>query len=301
MNKVNRVIDLGTSRQADPVYNKHVRFANSLSLIICGFIVLNALLSVYYNQPLLILVYLLHFGMIALVPVFNYWGKRVLASACFSVAAIVFVTFYALVFTLDSYNFTFLPMIIFLQFFLFSAAEKKYIAVFVTITAICFVGVLAWPHLSMPVLMSVPKGLLDAQELNSLVGLPLLSIAIGLYAFSTIHKAEQEAAREKEKTEQLLLNILPQAVAERFKNDQSFLAEGYPSVTVLFADIVGFTSFSEKTAPDDLVRFLNDVFSKFDVLAEAYGLEKIKTIGDAYMVAGGAVPPLRLSVSPGCS
>ena len=151
-------------------------------------------------------------------------------------------------------------------------------------------SVLAWPHFSLPVLIVVPQGLLDAQKWNSLVGLPLLSIAIGLYAFYTIHKAEQETAKEKEKTEQLLLNILPQAIAERFKNDQSFLAEGYQSVTVLFADIVGITVF-KKITPDDLVRFLNEVFSKFDLLAEAYGLEKIKTIGDAYMVAGGVPTP----------
>lgn len=124
----------------------------------------------------------------------------------------------------------------------------------------------------------------DAQRLNTFVGLPLLSIAFGLYAFSTIHKAEQEVACEKEKTEQLLLNILPQTIVERFKNDRSFLAQGYESVSVLFADIVGFTSFSEKITPRDLVKFLNEVFSKFDECTEAYGLEKIKTIGDAYML-----------------
>ena len=100
MNIVNRISELGTSRQTDPAYNRHVRFANSLSLIICGFIVQNAVLSIYYDQPLLILVYILHFVLIALVPAFNYWGKRVLASACFSVAAIIFVTIYAVVFTL---------------------------------------------------------------------------------------------------------------------------------------------------------------------------------------------------------
>ncbi|MBD0287975.1 MAG: adenylate/guanylate cyclase domain-containing protein [Flavisolibacter sp.] len=229
--------------------------------------------------------------MIALVPVFNSMGKRVLASAWFSSVAILFVTFYAIVFTLDSYNFAFLPMIIFLQFFLFAASEKKHIVIFVVITALCFMGAIAWQELQMSPFLSVPRGLLDAQRWNSLVGIPFLSTAFGIYAFSTIHKAEQEVAKEKEKTEQLLLNILPQAIAERFKNDQSFLAEGYSSVTVLFADIVGFTSFSEKTAPDELVKFLNAVFSKFDELTVTYGLEKIKTIGDAYMVAGGVPTP----------
>ncbi|WP_162055904.1 adenylate/guanylate cyclase domain-containing protein [Pontibacter pamirensis] len=291
MNIVKRITDLGTNKQTDPVYNKHIRFTNSVALFVCFFIVQNAALAFFYNQPLLLLVYMLHFISIALVPVFSYRGKRVLASAWFSSVAILFVTFYSIEFNLASYNFVFLPMIVFLQFFLFSATEKKQIIIFTVITIICFAGAIVWQELQMRLLIPVPKGLLEAQRWNSLIGIPFLSIAFGIYAHSTIHDAEQEVAREKEKTEQLLLNNLPQAVAERFKNDQSYLAEGYPSVSVLFADIVGFTRFSEKVAPDDLVQFLNEVFSKFDSLTEAFGLEKIKTIGDAYMVAGGVPVP----------
>ena len=291
MNVIKRIMDLGTSRQTDPVYNKHIRFTNSVALFVCVFIVQNAALAIYYDQPLLMLVYILHFVLIALVPVFNLMGKRVLASAWFSSVAIVFVTFYAIDFSLDSYNFVFLSMIIFLQFFLFSASERKHIVIFTVITALCFVGAVLWQELHMQPLLTVPEGLLAAQRWNSLVGIPFLSTAFGIYAFSTIHNAEQQVAREKEKTEKLLLNILPQGVAERFKNDQSFLAEGYSSVSVLFADIVRFTSFAEKIAPNDLVKFLNAVFSRFDALTEIFGLEKIKTIGDAYMVAGGVPTP----------
>jgi class 3 adenylate cyclase len=291
MNVIKRIIDLGTSRQTDPVYNKHIRFTNSVSLIVCLFAIQNLVLAVYYHQTLVALLIALHCVLIALMLVFNRMGKRVLASAWFSGVAILFVTVYSIAYTLESLNFAFLPMIIFLQFFLFSAQEKKYIIFFTTITVLCFAGVLLWPALHLQPFLSVSDGFINAQKLNSYIGLPLLSIAFGIYAFSTIHKAEQEVKREKEKTEHLLLNILPQAVAERFKNDQSFLAEGFPSVSILFADIVGFTGFSEKIAPDELVRFLNEVFSKFDALTEAYGLEKIKTIGDAYMAAGGVPTP----------
>lgn len=97
---------------------------------------------------------------------------------------------------------------------------------------------------------------------------------------------------EKEKTEQLLLNILPGAIADRFKEDHSPLADGFASVTVLFADIVGFTTFSRNLAPRLLVTFLNELYSRFDGLVEELGLEKIKTIDDAYMVAGGVPTPL---------
>jgi class 3 adenylate cyclase len=287
MNYAKRIIELGTGKQLNPVHNKHIRFTNSMALFVCFFIVQCWSLAIFYHRPLLYPVYLLHFVLIALIPWFNYRGKRVFASAWFSGVAILFVSFYAIEFTLNSYNFVFLSMIIFLQFFLFSAEEKKLIRLFVVIALLCLAGSIVWQVEALPEPIPVPAGLLEAQRWNSLIGIPFLSIAFGSYAFSTIHHAEQEVVREKEKTDRLLMNILPRAVAERFKNDQSFLAEGYSSVSVLFADIVGFTRFSEKVAPDELVRFLNEVFSRFDTLTESLGLEKIKTIGDAYMVAGG--------------
>jgi class 3 adenylate cyclase len=248
-------------------------------------------LCLFYRQPVMLLIYCIHFVAISLIPVFNYMGKRIFASAWFSAVAIFFVSVYAIAFTADSYNFTFLPLIIFLQFFIFSAAEKRYVFAFTAIAMLCFAGVLLWPYLVVQPLLTVSKAIINAQRVNTLVGLPLLSAGFGLYAFSTINRAEREAATEKGKTERLLLNILPASIAERFKNNQSFLARDYESVTVLFADIVGFTTLSEKITPNELITFLNDIFSKFDHFTEVYELEKIKTIGDAYMVAGG-VPAL---------
>ncbi|MDB6094336.1 MAG: cya [Verrucomicrobia bacterium] len=97
---------------------------------------------------------------------------------------------------------------------------------------------------------------------------------------------------EKEKSERLLLNILPLAIAERLKQGDHTIAERFASVTVLFADLIGFTSFANRTDPEKLVALLNDLFSRFDQIAERHGLEKIKTIGDSYMVVGG-MPELR--------
>ncbi len=100
-------------------------------------------------------------------------------------------------------------------------------------------------------------------------------------------RAEAALRAEQEKSERLLLNILPQAIAEQLKEYQGAIAERFESATVLFADIVNFTPFSASVSPLELVQMLNQIFSEFDQLAEQYGLEKIKTIGDAYMVAGG--------------
>ena len=92
---------------------------------------------------------------------------------------------------------------------------------------------------------------------------------------------------EQEKSERLLLNILPGPIAQRLKEHHATIADGFSDVTVMFADIINFTRLSEEMPPKFMVTLLNEVFSHFDGLAEKHGLEKIKTIGDAYMVAGG--------------
>lgn len=97
---------------------------------------------------------------------------------------------------------------------------------------------------------------------------------------------------EKRRSDALLLNILPREIAEQLRGERRLIADRYAEVSVLFADIVGFTPLSTTMPPLALVELLNDVFSYFDALVEEYGLEKIKTIGDCYMVAAGA-PRLR--------
>jgi class 3 adenylate cyclase len=92
---------------------------------------------------------------------------------------------------------------------------------------------------------------------------------------------------EQEKSERLLLNVLPAPIAARLKQDQGIIAEQFDDVTVLFADIVDFTTLAARVTPTELVGVLNEIFSLFDELAEQHELEKIKTIGDAYMVVGG--------------
>lgn len=100
-------------------------------------------------------------------------------------------------------------------------------------------------------------------------------------------RARRELQDEKDKSEQLLLNILPQPIADRLKQKTDTIADQFAEVTVLFADIVDFTLLSQRLNPTELVVLLNDVFSTFDQLADQHQLEKIKTIGDAYMAVGG--------------
>jgi len=110
-------------------------------------------------------------------------------------------------------------------------------------------------------------------------------------AMVEINEKHHQLVEEQEKSERLLLNILPQLIAERLKRDERVIADSFSDVTVLFSDIVDFTKLSARISPEEVVTWLNDVFSLFDELAEKHGLEKIKTIGDAYMVVGGLPTP----------
>jgi class 3 adenylate cyclase len=98
------------------------------------------------------------------------------------------------------------------------------------------------------------------------------------------HELLQE---EREKSERLLVSILPPHVAERLKSQPGTIADGFADVSVMFADVVDFTRLAEELTPNQVVSFLDDVFTRFDSLTAKYGLDKIKTIGDAYMVVGG--------------
>ncbi len=101
----------------------------------------------------------------------------------------------------------------------------------------------------------------------------------------------KQIEEEQRQSERLLLNVLPRPVADRLKQGESFIVDSFPEVTVLFADLVGFTSMSARIRPKLVVKALDEIFTAFDELAEKHGVEKIKTIGDAYMAVAGLPLP----------
>lgn len=112
-------------------------------------------------------------------------------------------------------------------------------------------------------------------------------VATTATAFVLLQYFVQAREREQARSERLLLNVLPEVVATRLKNDEGIIADAHADVTVVFADIVGFTPLAERLAAEDVVAILDQVFARWDELAARFGVEKIKTIGDAYMVASG--------------
>ncbi len=143
-------------------------------------------------------------------------------------------------------------------------------------------------HLQGP---DIPRAVVVAFFVQNVIGVSFTSYAILGYFVRERERSHSALTAERERSERLLLNILPGPIAERLKDDAGIIAEHFDEVTVLFADIVGFTKRTESMHPQDLVAMLDELFSAFDDLAVERGLEKIKTIGDAYMVAGGLPTP----------
>lgn len=134
-----------------------------------------------------------------------------------------------------------------------------------------------------------PATALPPSVLLYLHGSVLLGFVLTVY--SIVFHFLTRLQRERARSERLLLNILPHPIAERLKQTPSTIADGFAEVTVLFADLVGFTQLSASIPADQLVITLNRVFTAFDALAARHGVEKIKTIGDAYMAAAGVPSP----------
>ena len=131
---------------------------------------------------------------------------------------------------------------------------------------------------------SLPQGFISAFFVLNFAGVATIVYVLLQYFMN-------ERARAQEQSEALLLNILPAPIAERLKSRPGVIADSFNEVTILFADIVNFTSMVAELTPAQVISLLDDIFSAFDTLVEQHRLEKIKTIGDAYMVVGGLPEP----------
>lgn len=145
-------------------------------------------------------------------------------------------------------------------------------------------------YLALTVVSGVLEPLLPAANIPLTVTVVFFVLNVGgvsVVVYFLVRYFIRGLAAEREKSETLLRNMLPASIARRLKDGERPLADRFDEVTVLFADLVGFTRMSEQLSPEAVVELLDDLFTQFDVMAERRGLEKIKTVGDAYMVVGG--------------
>jgi adenylate cyclase len=162
---------------------------------------------------------------------------------------------------------------------LFFYSARQAVPWFVAFVALAVLSGVADPLISRSPAV-IPPAVAEAFFVLNIVGVSLTA-----YLLLQYFVRERDAALAQ--SEGLLLNVLPRSIAERLKRDPGVIAERYEEVTVLFADVADFTPFAERTSPERVVGVLDEIFSAFDELTLRHGLEKIKTIGDAYMVAGG--------------
>ena len=191
-----------------------------------------------------------------------------------------------------------------LQFSLGGFANGSVVALWaltVPLGAVFFIGVRrATPWFATYVALVIVSGLLDPAISDSAPSIPqavvvgsfvLNLLAVSTTVFLLVRYSVRAQEIEHARSERLLLNVLPESVARRLKQSDGVIADAYPEATVLFADIVGFTPLSQELDPDELVALLDRVFTSWDELAAEHGLEKIKTVGDEYMVVGGVPDP----------
>jgi adenylate cyclase len=175
---------------------------------------------------------------------------------------------------------------------LFLGTEQKLLTATLSVIA---VGLIIGVHLLFPrdTGFVPPAALFFSYFVTNVVASSAILFAIVYYAVRQIARAEAAAEREYDRSESLLSNILPPRVAGRLKQrTNAVIADSYPEASILFVDMAGFTARASETTPEELVQFLNGVFTKLDSLVERHGLEKIKTSGDAYMAVSG-VPEAR--------
>jgi class 3 adenylate cyclase len=224
-------------------------------------------------------------------PLINRFGFYRSAQVYAPTIAMVTVAFNALYFGHQAWNDLLLLATILIAFYY---VESLYLLLWVTgCAAALFVGVEGWYALGHQGFLEglVPDQFLITIRNASVYSVALLTIAFAYYNRAVLNSTQQALDKESARSESLLLNILPKSIAERLKHSRALIADRVPEVSVVFADLVGFTEISRKMDAGQLVSMLNEIFLGFDRAAKRLGLEKIKTIGDAYMVVAGVPEP----------
>jgi adenylate cyclase len=226
-----------------------------------------------------------------LTPLFNKAGWYRFAPVYSILTSFALITFNSLNVGHDSWNDLFLLAAILTSFYYF---ESLYTLIGTTaLGLLLFIGVEFWYSSGRHGLLegSAAPAFFDTAKNASIYNLVILTIGFAYYNRAILNSTQRALDREAARSERLLLNILPGSIADRLKSAPDLIADRIAEASILFADIVGFTEISRKMDASHLVGMLNEIFVGFDRAAKRLGLEKIKTIGDAYMVAAGLPEP----------
>ncbi|TGK49441.1 adenylate/guanylate cyclase domain-containing protein [Leptospira kanakyensis] len=282
------ILNIGVTETTYEKDAKFIRLTNALAIIvgIWLFSIIPSLLPYYPSSQYIIYNSIFFPAIWLFVLYFNHRGWYTFAKLFFSYTAMVCVVFNSLQAGRESDNHLFLLLISIMAFYTFPPEQLKYISRVSLSALILFIAVEVYLTNKGPIIQAPPE-FFQLGRLITLVALCILVYIVTLYNYKTLHKAQDLLEIEHQKSESLLLNILPPTIANRLKSKNEIIADKTNEATILFADIVDFTVVSQTMEPEKIVSLLNDIFSEFDTIIKNRNLEKIKTIGDAYMVASG--------------
>jgi len=268
---------------------KHVVLINGLCLSIILFSLLNLILSAVFVgvHPYQFIV-LGYAFLLPLTIVLNQKQRYLTARLYFTVLSLSALICGAVLFGYQSQFYLFIGTVILLSFFLYPDREQvwPYLIAASGIAALIYILIEQPPPAS-----GFPLEFLALQGKITTASFFFLLTVFAVYIRKSFLITERYLEAERHKSEKLLRNILPAKVIQQLRENPDSIAERFEDCTVLFSDIVGFSELSRKLSAVEVVRLLNELFSAFDDLAEKHGLEKIKTIGDAYMAVGGLPDP----------
>ena len=280
-------VNCGISSQSQENINS-IRLTNIIAIFICYLFLLQLPTAIYfwngsgrYEAYLTVLTIML----LSFVPLINTLRAHVLARTLLVLGYITNILISCLIWKANLNIQYFFLLAVFVCPFLFNKKER--VLVITLLITLCFLFVLVevWFYLS--TVHSATSFEQSVFKLSYACLFALSCLLCSFYLWKIINRSWQKLTIEKNHSEQLLLNILPLSIAQRLKYSPQLIADYFEQASILFADIQNFTPLCKKLSPRQLVGFLNDVFCVFDNITQKYGLEKIKTNGDGYMVAGG--------------
>lgn len=278
----------GVNYVRKPSHIKHIVLLNSITIFLILFSILNNLLLVFViGIPFFItIINIIYPISLILNLVFNSKGYLQFTRIYFLTVSHIYLVIISYLLGTESDAHFYLLTEALVAFFVFPHEKKKNSILILGIILSSFVFFEFYQDF-LPKFTDYTLPFSNYVRIINHLTFMVILIGFTFYISNIFKKAELSLELEHEKSEKLLQNILPESIIEKLRDNPDTIAEHFEECTVLFSDIVGFTELSRRLPAKDLVVLLNEIFSSFDDLAGKYGLEKIKTIGDAYMVAGG--------------
>jgi len=284
----NQYQHIGVSPELPISETRYIKAINGMILIVTGLLWLQLpfVIKLLPETSSILITFLTWPIFIQIVPWLNAKGAHTAGRVIYSISTILMIIFIAVHLGPETANHLFMVAAIIGFFIIFPRQEIKLLVIMASIASFALLG-LEWYFHNNSGLLDLPEDFLLLAKWSSMSALLTIVIAITGYHTRVVNEAEDNLQLEHQKSESLLLNILPEAIAQRLKFQEKPIADQIDDASVLFVDLIGFTVLSGSMHHKRLVEILDQLFSEFDRIVTRHGLEKIKMIGDAYMVAGG--------------